>query len=589
MKRENLLKYLALCLTVVAAIFFLVFEIIVLAAKVEHLWMLYVTIGLLVVAAALVIYLIVAKKKEKQQEAVKQEEIKAKEEKAKEEAIAQEDRNQREYKRLSEMGIKVSEKVNIPPVENGRVAIGIIQNKKGKVYLFGPKDEQLNIGDVVEIKDLGDELKAVPVVVPNQMFANDRIVEPFRDIERVLYRADANKAKEDAERKAQEEAAKKAAEEEAARKAAEEEAAKKAAEEEAARKAAEEEAARKAAEEEAARKAAEEEAKKAAEEEAARKAAEEEAARKAAEEEAARKAAEEEAARKAAEEEAARREAEALSLKQSMALAKATASKHEFTKKYIANYLKEKQNVEVNERENFTSTGLPLADTHYVEGPNGRKCFTYIYETEGSIIILAKMKDEYANELKNEHSQVNLSAFPKQKDTWYSLIVDDSYSKEQVDKIMDDLVNETKKEVGLEVEGLSLKESMALAKATASSHKFTKKYTADYLRGKEDVEVNERGNFTSTGLPLADTHYVTKGNKKKCFAYIYETEGSIILLAKMKGDYANELKKNHTQVNLSAFPKQKDTWYSLIIDDSYTNTDFEKIMDHLIDETKGEI
>ena len=95
------------------------------------------------------------------------------------------------------------------------------------------------------------------------------------------------------------------------------------------------------------------------------------------------------------------------------------------------------------------------------------------------------------------------------------------------------------------------------------------------------VEVNERENFTKTGLPLADTHYVEKDGKKICFAYVYEIDGTMILLAKMNTKYANELKKKHSQVNLSAFPKQKDTWYSLVIDDSYTKEDFEKIIDDI--------
>ena len=57
-----------------------------------------------------------------------------------------------------------------------------------------------------------------------------------------------------------------------------------------------------------------------------------------------------------------------------------------------------------------------------------------------------------------------------------------------------------------------------------------------------------------------------------------------ILLAKMKSAYAHNLKRKHSQINLSAFPKQADTWYSLIIDDTYTKEEFEKIIDELIAE-----
>jgi predicted DNA-binding protein (MmcQ/YjbR family) len=269
---------------------------------------------------------------------------------------------------------------------------------------------------------------------------------------------------------------------------------------------------------------------------------------------------------------------EALTLKDSLVLAKATTSSHKFTKKYVADYLRTKDIVEVNERENYTRTGLPLADTHYVDGKEGKKCFVYVYETEGSIILLAKMDSKYAEKLQEKHSQINLSAFPKQKNTWYSLIIDDTYTNEEFEGILDELIGEVKEDAGM-----SLKESIALAKAS-TSHSFSKKYVCDYLQDKPNVEVNTRENYTKTGLPLADTHYVEKDGKKICFAYIYEIEGSIILLGKMKSKYANALKKKHPNVTLSAFPKQADTWYSLIIDDTYTKVDFDKIIDDLIEQ-----
>ena len=266
---------------------------------------------------------------------------------------------------------------------------------------------------------------------------------------------------------------------------------------------------------------------------------------------------------------------EAITLKDSLTLAKATSSSHTFSKKYVADYLRTKDIVEVNERENYTKTGLPLADTHYVDGKDGKKCFAYVYETEGSIILLAKMDDDYAKSLQKKHSQINKSAFPKQKNTWYSLIIDDTYTKEEFEDILDELIGEVKEDAGM-----SLKESIALAKAS-TAHSFSKKYVCEYLQDKKDVVVNTRENYTRTGLPLADTHYVIKGDKKICFAYIYEIEGSIILLAKMNTQYAKELQKKHSNVTLSAFPKQADTWYSLIIDDTYSKEEFEKILDDI--------
>ena len=52
----------------------------------------------------------------------------------------------------------------------------------------------------------------------------------------------------------------------------------------------------------------------------------------------------------------------------------------------------------------------------------------------------------------------------------------------------------------------------------------------------------------------------------------------------MKSKYANALKKKHPNVTLSAFPKQADIWYSLIIDDTYTKEDFDKIIDDIIEQ-----
>jgi hypothetical protein len=118
------------------------------------------------------------------------------------------------------------------------------------------------------------------------------------------------------------------------------------------------------------------------------------------------------------------------------------------------------------------------------------------------------------------------------------LLDDDDEQPKVEDKKVEDVKEETKED-----EGLSLKESIALAKANTSDHKFTKAYVSEYLKNREDVEVNARDNYTKTGLPLADTLYAEKDGKKTCFAYVYEIDGSMILLAKMDSKYANELKK----------------------------------------------
>ncbi len=92
--------------------------------------------------------------------------------------------------RLSNMGKEVSLNVNVEEDQSGRLAVGIVYNEKSKVYMFGPKDFKLNVGDVVTVKDASDVLRTVPVVMPNKMISNSLIVEPFKDIEDVLYRAD---------------------------------------------------------------------------------------------------------------------------------------------------------------------------------------------------------------------------------------------------------------------------------------------------------------------------------------------------------------------------------------------------------------
>ena len=78
-------------------------------------------------------------------------------------------------------------------------------------------------------------------------------------------------------------------------------------------------------------------------------------------------------------------------------------------------------------------------------------------------------------------------------------------------------------ETGASGEGVGLKESLAIASHAHRTEKMSKSYIANYLRSvyPGNVELNERVNETTTGLPLADTHYVTgKDGKKLCFIYV---------------------------------------------------------------------
>lgn len=134
-------------------------------------------------------------------------------------------------------------------------------------------------------------------------------------------------------------------------------------------------------------------------------------------------------------------------------------------------------------------------------------------------------------------------------------------------------------------EGVSLKESISIASNEHAHENINKKFVADYLEktyGKK-VEVNRRANKISSGLlPLADTHYVI-GEKNVCFIYVYETEeGGVMFLIKAPQKYADELAKVHGKVFKSAFPKAKQTWYSVIVDDDFHADAVKKMLDDLV-------
>ena len=276
---------------------------------------------------------------------------------------------------------------------------------------------------------------------------------------------------------------------------------------------------------------------------------------------------------------------EEVTLKASLAAAATVivSSSDKIDKKFVYEYLENKygEDVETNKRENFTSTGLPLADTHYALGEK-KKCFVYVYETNGTTLLLINNTAPYGKELKKDHSLVTRSAFPKSKDKWFSLIIDDSYSAAQVCKILDDCYILAGGKPREEEVAMTLKESLAAAaKVHVEQIKIDKKYIAEYLEKKyaDKVEINTRENKTSTGLPLADTQYAVNGKKKKCFVYVYEADTSTLLLINSTSAYEKELKKTHKYVSKSAFPKSKDEWFSVVVDDSFTNADIDKIMD----------
>ena len=289
---------------------------------------------------------------------------------------------------------------------------------------------------------------------------------------------------------------------------------------------------------------------------------------------------------------------EGVGLRESLAIASHAHRTEKVSKSYIADYLRSvyPDNVELNERVNETTTGLPLADTHYVKDKKGKKiCFVYVYETEGAMMLLLKTKDPLGKEMKKEHESVRRSAFPKAKDAWYSVVVDDSLTNAQVEDMLDRTIALYSGEPIPEkapAEGIGLKESLDIAAHAHRIEELSKQAIATYLRKvyPDKVELNERDHFTKTGLPLADTHYVTdKDGKKLCFVYVYETEGAMMLLLKTKDPLGSEFKREHGSiVRRSAFPKAKDAWYSVVVDDSLSNGQLEDMIDRTIALYTGE-
>ncbi len=141
------------------------------------------------------------------------------------------------------------------------------------------------------------------------------------------------------------------------------------------------------------------------------------------------------------------KEEEPLTLKESLAIAKETVNASDVVnKKYVADYLTKTfgREVECNMRDNYTKTSLPLADTHYAVSKEGKKCFVYVYETDAAVVFLIRLTEKYAEEVRAGGHRIIRSAFPKSKDAWYSIIVDDTYTEDVIQKILVDACNMAK-------------------------------------------------------------------------------------------------------------------------------------------------
>ena len=62
-----------------------------------------------------------------------------------------------------------------------------------------------------------------------------------------------------------------------------------------------------------------------------------------------------------------------------------------------------------------------------------------------------------------------------------------------------------------------------------------------------------------------------------------------MMLIKVSSKLGNKFAKGHSTVNLSAFPKSKESWYSVIVDDSFTNEDVEAILDESFAQVKEKL
>ena len=109
-----------------------------------------------------------------------------------------------------------------------------------------------------------------------------------------------------------------------------------------------------------------------------------------------------------------------------------------FNKKLMSKAVKETYPELIYEgRENYTSTGLPLADTYYVNTPKGKRCFMYVYETVVHSLILCKISKDYYKKLKGKKDlMINKSEFPKSNVAWASLVLDYNVDKDLVLEIV---------------------------------------------------------------------------------------------------------------------------------------------------------
>ena len=59
-------------------------------------------------------------------------------------------------------------------------------------------------------------------------------------------------------------------------------------------------------------------------------------------------------------------------------------------------------------------------------------------------MMLMRLNEEYAENLRASGNKIQRSAFPKSKDAWYTVILDDTYTDATVKKLLDDAYDQAK-------------------------------------------------------------------------------------------------------------------------------------------------
>ena len=158
------------------------------------------SIVIIAVTVGVIIYFVGKARKKRAEEEAKNKKTYVYTPKPKKPQITEEERKEkkanahnRKLLELSNLGKIESSKYKVESNGGDIEAVGIIYNKNSKSYLFNPNGLKLNVGDVVKVKDQNDNIRTVVVVIANQLFKDEDIVKPFKEILEVVYKADSSK------------------------------------------------------------------------------------------------------------------------------------------------------------------------------------------------------------------------------------------------------------------------------------------------------------------------------------------------------------------------------------------------------------